>query len=91
MAADAASPAEGEGEGTEAVEKASFEYIPGPSYHALLDEDSRPHDNLHCDDARCYDPSTGRWLSQAPLGFKAGETNLYRHCIPAKGRFLPEE
>jgi len=46
---------------------------------------------LHNDHARCYAPTPGRWLSQDPMGFKAGDTNLYRYCIPAKGRFLPEE
>src|SRR2546421_515233 len=26
-----------------------------------------------------YDPKTGRWISQDPLGFTAGDTNLYRY------------
>jgi len=29
--------------------------------------------------ARQYDPGTGRWLSQDPLGFDAGDSNLYRY------------
>jgi len=29
--------------------------------------------------ARWYDPATGRWLSQDPLGFDAGDSNLYRY------------
>jgi RHS repeat-associated protein len=29
--------------------------------------------------ARYYDPSTGRWISQDPLGFDAGDSNLYRY------------
>jgi len=29
--------------------------------------------------ARFYDPATGRFLSQDPLGFAAGDTNLYRY------------
>src|SRR5207245_11481218 len=29
--------------------------------------------------ARYYDPDTGRWLSQDPLGFDAGDSNLYRY------------
>jgi RHS repeat-associated protein len=29
--------------------------------------------------ARYYDPSTGRWLNQDPLGFDAGDSNLYRY------------
>jgi RHS repeat-associated protein len=28
--------------------------------------------------ARYYDPTTGRWTSQDPLGFLADDTNLYR-------------
>jgi uncharacterized protein RhaS with RHS repeats len=26
-----------------------------------------------------YDPKVGRWLSEDPLGFKAGDENLYRY------------
>ena len=29
--------------------------------------------------ARWYDPKTARWLTQDPLGFDAGDTNLYRY------------
>ncbi|XZE18382.1 RHS repeat-associated core domain-containing protein [Pirellulaceae bacterium SH449] len=29
--------------------------------------------------ARWYDPQTGRWLSQDPIGFNAGDANLYRY------------
>jgi RHS repeat-associated protein len=29
--------------------------------------------------ARYYDPHTGRWMSQDPLGFGAGDTNLQRY------------
>jgi RHS repeat-associated protein len=29
--------------------------------------------------ARFYDPNTGRWTSQDPLGFDAGDSNLYRY------------
>ncbi|XZE46978.1 RHS repeat domain-containing protein [Pirellulaceae bacterium SH467] len=29
--------------------------------------------------ARWYDPQTGRWLSQDPIGFAAGDSNLYRY------------
>jgi RHS repeat-associated protein len=28
--------------------------------------------------ARYYDPFTGQWISQDPMGFAAGDTNLYR-------------
>jgi RHS repeat-associated protein len=30
--------------------------------------------------ARWYDPATGRWVSQDPMGFGAGDTNLQRYC-----------
>jgi RHS repeat-associated protein len=29
--------------------------------------------------ARYYDPAAGRWLSQDPIGFAAGDANLYRY------------
>ena len=29
--------------------------------------------------ARYYDPSTGRWISQDPIGFAGGDANLYRY------------
>jgi RHS repeat-associated protein len=29
--------------------------------------------------ARYYDPKTGRWTSQDPLAFRAGDSNLYRY------------
>src|SRR5438552_969994 len=30
--------------------------------------------------ARYYDAKTGRWTSQDPLGFDAGDSNLYRYA-----------
>ncbi len=30
--------------------------------------------------ARYYDAATGRWMSQDPLGFDAGDSNLYRYA-----------
>jgi RHS repeat-associated protein len=35
--------------------------------------------NLQYNRARFYDPKTSRWLSQDPLGFDAGDSNLYRY------------
>jgi RHS repeat-associated protein len=29
--------------------------------------------------ARWYDPATGRWISEDPIGFVAGDANLYRY------------
>ena len=37
--------------------------------------------------ARYYDPASGRFLSEDPLGFAAGDTNLYRYV----GNHVPEE
>ncbi len=35
--------------------------------------------NLQYNRARYYDGATGRWISQDPLGFDAGDSNLYRY------------
>ncbi|MCA9191431.1 MAG: hypothetical protein KDB03_06710 [Planctomycetales bacterium] len=39
------------------------------------DEDTQLQNNR----ARWYDPAQGRWLSQDPMGFSAGDANLYRY------------
>src|SRR5262249_48489162 len=31
--------------------------------------------------ARVYDPHIGRWISEDPLGFAAGDSNLYRYVL----------
>jgi len=41
----------------------------------LFDETTRLQNNLN----RWYDSSTGRWISQDPIGFAAGDANLYRY------------
>src|SRR5262249_26231211 len=33
--------------------------------------------------ARYYDPASGRWISEDPLGFDAGDSNLYRYVSNA--------
>jgi RHS repeat-associated protein len=35
--------------------------------------------SLQYNRARWYDPMTARWLSQDPIGFEAGDANLYRY------------
>jgi RHS repeat-associated protein len=35
--------------------------------------------NLQYNHARWYDATMGRWISQDPLGFDAGDSNLYRY------------
>ncbi len=37
--------------------------------------------DLQYNRARYYDASTGRWISQDPLGFDAGDGNLYRYSL----------
>ncbi len=34
---------------------------------------------LNCYGARNYDPGTGRFLSEDPIGFKGGDINLFRY------------
>jgi RHS repeat-associated protein len=66
-----------------------FEYIPGPGYHVSPGHESP--EGLFENNARCYDAATARWLTQDPLGFEAGDTNLYRYCVSAQGQLLPEK
>jgi RHS repeat-associated protein len=35
--------------------------------------------NLQYTRARFYEPATGRWISQDPLGFDSGDSNVYRY------------
>jgi len=35
---------------------------------------------LYNNRARWYDPATGRFISEDPIGFAAGDANLYRYC-----------
>jgi RHS repeat-associated protein len=41
----------------------------------MLDKTTGLQNNLN----RWYDPATGRWVSQDPIGFLAGDANLYRY------------
>jgi RHS repeat-associated protein len=38
--------------------------------------------------ARYYDPAAGRWTSQDPMGFGAGDTNLYRYVFNSPANYL---
>ena len=44
-------------------------------------------DGLEYNRARYYDPTTGRWISQDPIGFDGGQSNLYQYVgnNPANG------
>ena len=51
---------------------------PGEFGYAGYRYDEAPT-GLYLDNARVYDPASGRWLSQDPEGFGAGDSNLYRY------------
>ena len=54
----------------------------GPSYGDRYKYTGREYDStsqLQYSRARFYDATTGRWLSEDPLGFSAGDVNLYRY------------
>jgi RHS repeat-associated protein len=41
----------------------------------MFDSETGLQNNSH----RWYDPATGRWISEDPIGFAAGDANLYRY------------
>src|SRR5579872_428955 len=47
-----------------------------------------PETGLYYDHARWYDPHAGRWLSQDPAGFGAGDPNLYRYVTNSPTDFI---
>ena len=51
------------------------------------DEDA----DLQYNRARWYDPATGRWMSQDPIGFNAGDANLFRYVDNLPTTFLDPE
>ncbi len=55
------------------------------SLHAGRDWDSVSE--LYYNRARWYDPAMQRFISQDPLGFAAGDTNLYRYCFNSPATF----
>jgi len=74
---------------SESVTSISYEYD-GPSFAGSADAElvgrytyeAYDYDvdaALYDNDARCYDPGQGRWLNKDPLGFNAGDSNLYRY------------
>jgi RHS repeat-associated protein len=53
-----------------------------PTYHDRYQYTGRERDaetGLQYNSQRYYDPNTGRWTSQDPLGFGGGDANLYRY------------
>ncbi len=54
----------------------------GPSYLGMYTWDGYQYDTvsgLYFDHARVYDPTSQRWMEQDPMGFDAGDSNLYRY------------
>jgi RHS repeat-associated protein len=51
---------------------------PGEFGYAGYRYDAAPT-GLYLDNARVYDPSSQRWTTQDPMGFDAGDSNLYRY------------
>jgi RHS repeat-associated protein len=48
--------------------------------HFLYDgRDFDPEAGLQYNRARHYDPTVGRWITQDPIGYEAGDVNLYRY------------
>jgi RHS repeat-associated protein len=63
----------------------------GPSYGDRYKYTGREYDStsqLQYSRARYYDGSTGRWLSEDPLGFSAGDVNLYRYVWNAPTGYI---
>ena len=57
--------------------------LPGSRNQAGFGYDSMLQDSvsgLDCAMMRWYNPATGNWLSQDPIGFDAGQTNLSEFC-----------
>jgi RHS repeat-associated protein len=57
----------------------SFESVDNPYLFTAREYD--PESGLYHYRARAYDPETGRFLQQDPLGFAAGDLNLYRYVL----------
>ena len=54
-----------------------------PTPLAILMQEAANGDTVACSywyhHARCFDPTTGRWLNQEPMGFDASQDNLFRY------------
>ena len=46
---------------------------------------------IQTDQARYYNPSTGRWLSEDPIGFDGGDNNFYRYVENNPVRYIDPE
>lgn len=50
-----------------------------PGWYLYTGREFDVETQLQYNRARYYDATTGRWISQDPLGFDAGDTNLFRY------------
>jgi len=50
-----------------------------PIQFGFTGRDWDPETGLQYNRARYYDPTLGRWIGQDPIGFEAGDANLYRY------------
>ncbi|MCG8649917.1 MAG: RHS repeat-associated core domain-containing protein, partial [Pirellulales bacterium] len=60
----------------------AFGNVEGAAADLLFGYTSRPYDGateLQNNHHRWYDSQSGRWISQDPIGFAAGDANLYRY------------
>jgi RHS repeat-associated protein len=48
-------------------------------HYTYTSREADPETGLLYYRARLYNPATGRWMSQDPMGFDAGDSNLYRY------------
>src|SRR5260370_4502283 len=63
---------------------------PTPFSYLPLDQD--PCEGMQAAQARCYDPTPGRWIQKDSIGFAAGDANLYRYVnTEARGILLNED
>jgi RHS repeat-associated protein len=56
--------------------------LPGsdtPARFAYTGQEYDPESGLYYYNARYYDPKVGRFISQDPIGFEGGDSNLYRY------------
>jgi RHS repeat-associated protein len=59
--------------------KLTYESASGSDRYLYTSREYDVETDLQYNRARYYDANTGRWISQDPLGFDAGDSNLYRY------------
>ena len=59
--------------------KLTYESASGSDRYLWTSREYDAEIDLQYNRARYYDQNTGRWISQDPMGFDAGDSNLYRY------------